>query len=107
MLLFGVLQFPRRNRTISSQSSLLHEGQKTAIVQPSKNSDEFFSKSISNPQVRYGLQHLCDERDHVIMAGFVRRIGKLMVWMGADGEVIVVEKMEIEFMERVIFFFVP
>ena len=41
------------------------------------------------------------------MAGFVRRIGKLMVWMGADGDVIVVEKMEIEFMERVIFFFVP
>ena len=67
----------------------------------------FFSKSISGFQVRYGFQHLRDERDHAIVAGFVRRIGKLMVWMGADGDVIVVEKMEIEFMERVIFFFVP
>ena len=53
------------------------------------------------------VEHLRDERDHVIMAGSVRRIGKLMVWMGADGDVIVVKKMEIEFMERVIFFSVP
>ena len=62
----GVLQFPRRNRTISSQSSLRHAGQKTAIVQPAKNSDEFFSKSISDHLVRYGLQHLRDERDHAV-----------------------------------------
>jgi hypothetical protein len=74
MLFFGVLQFPRRNLTISSQSSLRSEGLKTAIVQTAKNSDEFFSKSISGFQVRYGFQHLCDERDHAVMAGSVRRM---------------------------------
>jgi hypothetical protein len=74
MLFFGVLQLPQRDRAISSQSSLRPYGQKTAIVQPSKNSDEFFSISISNCQVRYGFQHLCDERNHAIVAGDINGV---------------------------------
>ncbi len=75
----GVLQFPRRNRTISSQSSLRPYGQKTAIVQPAKNSDEFFSKSISGFQVRDGFQHLRDEPGGGIVgaAGLLLGLGAL------------------------------
>jgi len=69
---FRVLQHPRRNRTISSQSSLRPDGLKTAIVQTAKNSDDFFSNPSLSSWPETDFEHLRDERNHAIVAGDIK-----------------------------------